>query len=549
MSATEIPFTEQQDYYEGAVADSTTFIRDFLLNKYPDLDLEPTRALYDLLVRPSAELNAYNQTNVNHYRQASSLQAIMENPDAFTTEDVDRILGNFRVDRYAGTVATGTVTIILDANRTVSVPQGALFVGGGLTFKATSTFISTAGAITTSFDRPLTQLADGNWAFTITVQAADVGSQYELKRGTDMTWTVPSAGYIRSYVESDFTGGSNQESNADYVKKLDKGLAAKAMAGRINIAALIRDDFPTTRDISIVGFGDSEMLRDSHNIFGLKTGGKSDIYTRTSVQLVEQTLTKTCVLVDWTNKIFQASIGRNDYPGFYLVQAIYPADQTGLTGSLEIVSEIRGVDTTNLTYVAPEIANAAEGAYTRFQTAVVQFQDLEADVADMLVGDTKQYKFELSGIPYIDDIQDTVAGRAIHNPQGDALVRAPIPMLVAASLQIDYVTGDEAVDVAAVKVAVAAAINGVDFTLGKLPSSLLVEAAYSVLTGRASVHEPVSMLGALRLPSGVNNVYRSTTQLLVPESVEEGVSSRNVAFYTDTTAIEVTVMTVETKSV
>lgn len=548
-SVNEIQFTEQQDFYAGAVSDGVQFVKDFLLNKYPDMDLEPTRALYDLLVLPGAELAAYNQTNINHYLQADSLQAILANPEAFSTEDVDRILGNFRITRYGGTTAAGVVTIVLSGDYTVSVPKGATFSGSGLTFRATDTFISTSGPLTTVFDRPLTEQTDGTWVFTITVEAADAGANYELKRGTSVTWNVPATGYIRSFAESDFTGGTDVESNTDLVKQLDKGLAAPAMAGRVNIAALVRATYPAARDISIVGMGDSEMLRDSHNIFGIKTGGKSDIYLRTGDKLVEQTLTKDCVLVDWDQKIFQASLGRNDYPGFYFVAAIYPADSENVVGSLEILSESRGVDVSNLTYVAPEIADIVEGAYTRFQTAVVQFQDLTADVSNLSVGDTKAYKLEVSGLPYIDDVQDLVAGRAIHNPQGDFLVRAPIPMLVSISLQVDYVPGDQAVDTDAVKAQVVSAVNSIDFTLGKLPSSRVVDAAHNALQGRASVHEPIDMMGVLRLPSGEVRSYRSSTQLLVPEITAEGVSSRNVAFFTDTTAVEINVATVETKSV
>lgn len=548
-SLNETVFTEQQDYYDGSVEESTQYVVDFLLNRYPTLDLEPTRALYDLLIRPTAELTAYNLTNINHYRLASSLQAIVENPDAFTDEDADRVAANFRVDRAAGTKTQGTVTIVLDTSRTVSVPEGASFTGAGLTYYATSTFISTAGATTTTFDRPLTQLADGTWAFTITVEAAEAGEGYDLKQGTALTWGNPSAGYIRSYVESDFTGGTDQQTNAELIAQLDKGLAAEAMAGRINIASLIRSQFPTTRDISIIGYGDSEMLRDSHNIFGIKTGGKADIYVRTSNRLVDNTLTKSCTLVDWPNKIFQASIGRNEYPGFYVIQAIYPADQSGITGTLEITSEIRGLDVTDLTYVAPAIANIVEGAYTRYQTAVVQFQDLDADVAGLSVGDTKDYKFEVAGLPFVDDIQDYVAGRGVHNPTGDFLVRAPIPMLLSVSLQVDYVTGDETVDTDAVKNEIATAINGIDFSLGKVPASLVIDAAYNALTDRATVREPIDMMGVLRLPSGTSRVYRSTTEIRVPDIDEEGVSSRNVSFYTDVTAIEVSVQTVDVKSV
>ena len=550
MSAqTEIEVVEQDPYLAPTLVDATIFVRDFLRNKYPTLDLQPTRVIYDLLVRPTAEVHAYDQTNLNRYRQASSLQAMMADPTLVAEGDVDRICANFGVVRQPGSVSAGNITIIMDSDLIVSVPIGATFVADGLIYTAPQTYIATPGPLTASFERLLVRLDDGTYSFTIAVQASTAGVAYSAKGDTPFTWQQPATGYLRAFADGDFTGGSNPESNEDLLNRLNSGLAAKAMAGRMNIEALLRYTFPGIKDVSIIGAGDPEMLRDSHNIFAYKTGGKADIVVRSAEQIINKVITKSCTLLDKTEKLFQASLSRDDYPGFYVINQVLPETSNNLGGTVQIVSEIRSVDLTNLPYVGPDIQNIVEGAYTRFQTAVVQIKDPSADVTSLNVGETKNYKFELAGLPLIDDMQDYVSTRDVRNPEGDYLVRAPIPMLVSVSVQIDYIRGDPAIDEGAVKAAIAKAINTVGFIPGRLSSSLIVDAVQSLLQGKTTVHEPIDMMAVLRLPSGDVRLYRSSTGIDVPDITDEGVSSRVVSFFTDVTAVALNIVTIATKSV
>jgi hypothetical protein len=547
MSAQDLIPAEQAAYTEESYAQAVAFVRSFLLERYPDMDLQPTRAIFELLVKPSSELQAYSQTNAQLYRLSDSLQAILENPDQFTDADVDRVLGNFLLSRSVGNTARGNLEIVLSGDLVVSVPIGATFVANGLTYIADNTFISTSDTPTTPYDRQLTQLDSGEWSFTVTVTASASGAKYNLRQGTEVVWSVPAPGYLRASVESDMVGGTDQESNADFVAKLDLGITAKVMGGRNNITALIRDQFPSARDVSIVGHGDSEMQRDANNLFGVKTGCKADIYVRTNEQLIDQQFYRDCTLVDWASKTFQVFLGRDVYPGFAVVAYVQPADSS-VVGSL-VFSEQRSLDVADLSYPAPDMSGIVQGAFSRFQTCSLTFQDPAADVTGLSVGDTKSYRIGLTGMPLIGDIQDLVSSRGICNPMADYLVRAPIPMLVAATLQIDYVRGDEEVNVDAVRNAVAQAINKLDFAYGRLSSSIVIDAAHSVLTGRATVHEPIELAGALLLPSGAHRSYRSSTGIDVPEIEDESVSSRTVAFFTDASLIAVSVQVVKAKSV
>ena len=50
MSTDNIEYVEQEPLYQDAVDQARIFVRDFLLNSYPELDLEPTRVLNDVLI-------------------------------------------------------------------------------------------------------------------------------------------------------------------------------------------------------------------------------------------------------------------------------------------------------------------------------------------------------------------------------------------------------------------------------------------------------------------------------------------------------------------
>lgn len=542
------PNVTQEPIYETNVEQGREFVRSFLSNLFPNLDLQPARVLHDLLIEPSSIITAYNQANLDRYRRASSLTEIEEDPTLADDDDVDRILGNFLVTRREGARASGQVTIVLSSEATVNVPTGATFTSDGLVFTSTASFISNSRGDTTN-SRPLTELADGTWAFTIDVEAAESGSAYTLRKGTQLEWTDPPTMYVTSYAEEDFEDGEDEETNSEMLDRLNLGITAKVMGGRQNVESLVKEVFPAVSDISIIGGGDTEMLRDSHNIFGIKTGNKADIYVRTSGESVLRTFTMDCQVVSVADKTLQLSIGRDIYPGFYMVNSIYPTDVNALGSSLEILAELRGVDTTNLSYDTPYIYNTTEGAYTRFQTSALQFKDPTLDATDVLVGDTIEYKVDIIGMPQVGAIQDYISNRRVRTIMGDYLVKATLPFFVALSIDIDWVVGDRSVDTTAVKLAAMNFINGTKFSDGKLPASKLYDAIQDVLDDRAAVRSPTLMTAALRLPDGTLYRRQESHELVAPTNTTLGVSPRNVSFITGLPLISVSVNQVDSLSI
>jgi len=275
---------------------SVAYLRQYLSELFPQLDLRTGRVLNDVLLKPAAEVHALDQETMDLYRRASSLQEIVEDPALAAIADVDRLASNFRVIRKEGTPATGQVAIIVSGAYAVIVAQGALFTANGLRFRASSTFTTTTGAIVNPTDRKLIARADGTYYFLVDVEADNTGSQYQLRQDTDVTWASPSDGYVRAYAYEDFTGGTSGETNKQLIDRLAVGLTAPALAGRSNIEALLRNQFSSIEDISIIGAGDPEMTRDSHNLFGYKLGGKVDLYVRTTDRIQRKSVTASATL-------------------------------------------------------------------------------------------------------------------------------------------------------------------------------------------------------------------------------------------------------------
>ena len=116
-------------------------------------------------------------------------------------------------------------------------------------------------------------------------------------------------------------------------------------------------------------------------------------------------------------------------------------------------------------------------------------------------------------------------------------------------MTIERTANDSEVDITAVRQAVANVVNGVGFGLGRVPASLLIDAAYTALTGDMVVRSPIQMIGALRRPDGEYLVTRSQTELLVPDLANTTISSRTVGIYMDAADVSVSVTLVDTKAI
>lgn len=509
----------------------------------PSLDLK--RGVFkDTLAYYHAVLETAIRTNLQRYQSARSLQQIEADPTLADDEVVNEVLSNWGVTRKIGTKATGPVTIEIDSARSVTVPAGLTFEANGRSYVSVATFVARTAAnqISSTTDRLLIRLNNGNYAFTITVEAVDIGAETKLNAGDLIVPDRTIAGYVTSYATSTFADGTNTETNSQLIEELQLGIAAKALSNRTNMRAYLRSlpEFESVTNQSIVGYGDPEMLRDQHTIFPISYGGRVDWYVRgqEALQRVSHQVQATCIAISGSTSTWQFSLGKDVSPGFYEVSRIRRLADANLNSGFEIVLDARDNDLTGDGFI-PDIATVAEGAYSAYQTTTIRFVDTATPTTGLVEFATAPYVFDLTGTPLIRPIQDLIASRDIRSYAADALIKAPVPCFVQVNLVINKTAGDADPDVDGIRNAIVAVINQTDF-IGRLDGSRLIDAVHNFLRDNLSVTE-LDMLGRIRNPDGTVQYLRDPDALVIPDQPAKMVTAKTVQFYAEAAGVTVSV--------
>lgn len=550
--------TEINNIPASSVDQAEQQLVQILKDEYPSMDLSRGRVLRELLIRPAAIFHAMNEQNLDALRRSFSLQQISQNPTLASDDIVDGVLANLLIERDTGEVSSGQLRIIISQKAVTPIAAGAIFTSNGLSFRATRAFVGVTSQtnIVNTGSRLITSHADGLYEFVIDVEAAETGDQYNLAEGARFTSSAAIPRLVDIVAASDFSGGRTTEDNAALAARAQSGLSPRVLSGRSHIEALLFDTFDYIRDVSIIGYGDSEMERDAHNMFGISYGGKVDIYPQTATAPQRELVSVIATMTDPTTKTLTVTLDRNQMAGAYAVLAVYRhADTPYVLNSNSEPSLIDGLEISSTTWMynvtqtgdefVPDITSAEEAAFTRYCTAQLKFVDEESTLN---IGQNDTYKVYVLKMPYIDELQDFVNERSRRSPGADYLVRAPIPAICTLGVQIRSRNTNE-IDTAAIKTAIANAVNALGFSVGHLPGSVIIDAAQGQIPSDAVLDLPVTMLAKLYLPDGTTKVITGTDELRVPDTDLPTVSGRTVLWSARTNDIDVVVDEITTPSI
>lgn len=541
-----IQITSLDQLNEATVAQLFEEASAMMREQHPEVEL--TRGPFrDLVLYFSSVFSGVNQANIDLLRQSYSLKLIEENPLLADDTLVDNVLANYQVTRQAGSTASGEATIIISANVATVISADATFTANGRTYQPGAVYVGRpAGSQLGTNDRPIIDLNDGTYSFTIPLSDTAAGVAGNIRRGTQISPLAVPENFVRAFASSDFTNGYDTELNAALTRRLRNGMSAKSMGGQANWEALIKSQpaFERTLDYSIIGFGDPEQHRDQHTIWPGSLGGRVDIYSRTALLPVSTRLTITATLVDIVadGSIWQFSLDRDAAPGFYMVERVVPTSATDDPG-YEITEDNRGFDLSRDASTAsfiPDVINNSEAAYTRYQTAVIKFHDTDKAVSGLTLGDTAEYAVDVLAMPLIAELQDFVGSRSVRPRACDVLARAPVPCFTTVSFEVRRGSGDVAPDVPAMQAAIAAAVNQLGF-VGQLHAALIGDVAYNFLTGKQSLSR-IEMFGRILAPDNSSMYLRATDILKIPDNTEKSVTGNTTVFILDPQDIDISVV-------
>jgi hypothetical protein len=501
----------------------------------------------DLVSGNHAILSTAEQATLERYLSARSLQQIEADPTLADDDVVDDIMSNYGVARKEGSAAVGDVTIILSQDNTVVLAEGSIFEAEGKQFTADEVFTAKTEPeqIQTSGDRLLTALADGTFAFTISVTAVEEGVDSEIAKDTALIPAILVPNFVRSFATSDFVNGRDVETNTELLTRFQEGIACKAPSNRVNMKALLAtfEEFANVLRSSITGFGDEEMLRDQHTIFPMSFGGTADWFVRTQARLLRSAIVKEATLIEIGDGygIWQFGIGRDEAPGFYEIDNVRLPGAEEVAGGFEITLDERNNDLTGSGFI-PDIQTIEEGAYSRFQSTVIRFKDTVTDHSGLVETESKQeYSVEVRMMPLIGEIQDAMSAFDVRAYGSDVLVRAPVPVFMTLSFTISKKNNAPDPDLDGIANALAAEVNNVEFT-GRLAASQLHDVIHGFLD-TASVVGNIDMFGRIRYPDGTRKFVRSSEVIEINGPAEQQVSSRTVQFFLDPEDVAIAVNT------
>jgi len=528
------------------------YLANFLKEQFPSRDFSDGRVIRELVVNMAALLTGLNRTDIQKMLDSFSPLVIAQDPTAADDDIVDAVYVNYGVTRYDGNKATGTIAVIIGDLLTTTVPDTTVFTANGLNYGVPQAYVgvTTSDAVVSSVERLIEQRPDGTYVFTVPVVAEKVGEAYRAERGTRFTASPAITGTIDLEAAADFEGGTDAETNAELVDRTQQGIAPRVFSGRAQIASLFQEQYPALVNMSQVGFGDSEMLRDRDNIFEMSTGSRTDLYVQTANTPEEVLVVKECTYLG--SFVWQATIDRDDAPGFYLINSVVEHNLTAFEGSLEITGEIRGLDLTLETDWVHNVEGMVQGAYSRYQTAVVTFKD-PTTPSTVAAGNKLDYDFYITRLPGVKTLHALTVERARRPENGDYLVRAAVPAFASVALEIKYRPNTAAPDTAAVKQAIESRINSLGFTVGRLPMALVIDAAQGALEkGGTYTFTPINMYAEIYPPDTVPNgkiTIVNVNQLDIPDLPARGVSQRTTVFYLPLSAINVIAKKMSVKAV
>ena len=270
------------------VQNATTFLVGYLQDRYPDIDLTPGSVFRDILVDGMASIVAYLLAEVDRLRSLQSLKLIESLPDDSDKDDaVDALLSNFFITRNAGRYSRGIATLHLTDKVDITVPVTATFTVNQLIFNVDATddvFISQNDLVEVldSAGQPLEYTA------TINLVSSQIGAEYDIAPGTFTDFTKFSPYVVSVTNENQFSGGKSSETTTELLARAPDAISLRGMITEKAIKVTLMDTFTNILGVTVVGFGDPEMHRDSlpfaefHS--GLHRGGFIDVYIDTPLK-------------------------------------------------------------------------------------------------------------------------------------------------------------------------------------------------------------------------------------------------------------------------
>ena len=274
----------------------SAFLQQRLEEYDENFEVRAGTAFYDLFFKPMQYIVQPLRDEADDVQVAQSFLRILntDDPDAFDEEAVDSLASNLFVPRIEGSNSSGVARLFYSTPVDREWAEGALTVIGsnGLNYSNTSPFSVTQADMTQNY-------FEGQYFYDIAVTSDDPGEDTDLDvNGLVSVGNDPDVIFVSN--PNPIIGGIDRETNTELIERTKKSISVRDLVTGKGFNAILFENFGSfLQEISAIGFGDVEMMRDI--VYNTHIGGRVDGYVKTA-NIAAKTKDFLGVLIDFTRQ-------------------------------------------------------------------------------------------------------------------------------------------------------------------------------------------------------------------------------------------------------
>ncbi len=231
--------------------DIPTFIRDRMVQEFPDMSADNAGMLEDILAKPLQMLLEPFKREI----ELVKIGASVANADIMADSEAEALGANWFTDRDSGDYSNGPVRIFFAQPTTTRVSTDKrVYTNDGRAYFPIQNYYITAQQM--AFNR------QGTFYFLdVSVRAEATGDEYNVGPG-DIVGIEEVPGVIKVSNLTSFISGNASETNSEYIGRIESSLTERSTVTKRGILARVTAEFDSVRALQVIGAGEEGMNRD-----------------------------------------------------------------------------------------------------------------------------------------------------------------------------------------------------------------------------------------------------------------------------------------------
>lgn len=269
------------------IKESEIFAVNYLQPLYPDLDLREGTALRDTAIRSSATLLALMRKGLSYY---FTINTLSNATDSTPEETVDSILSNFFLVRKEGSNSIVRARMYFAIRKDVTISSSFYFSTNNEQF-----FYPVETTSVSATDLLLDSTKD-LYYFDVDLKSEEPGEAYNISEGELLYFSIFDPFFVGSDILFLKQQSIPRESNTSFVDRANTAVSTRNLINSPSIDARIQETFNLFSNITSVGMGEPEMVRDLVTVrtgnppqfVDIHIGGHVDVYVQSQIEQKEE---------------------------------------------------------------------------------------------------------------------------------------------------------------------------------------------------------------------------------------------------------------------